>query len=380
MIQQIAGWERELRRVHQRIAPRFLRSELRRRALGYLQGLLSLARCKNGWQLTEEIGEARPDGVQRLLNVANWDAGRVRDDLRSYVVENLASEEAVLIVDETGFLKKGTKSVGVKRQYSGTAGRIENCQVGVFLCYASARGVAFIDRALYLPADWAADAERRSEAGVPEEARFATKPELARRMLARAFDESVSCAWVTGDTIYGKDRKLRMFLEQRQQPFALGVPSNEPLWVDGPNYHQASEIAEALDSKDWRRLSAGNGSKGPRRYDWTLVELWRLQLTEEERAWGHYLLVRRSISDSEERAYYVVFARRAEVSLERLVKVAGKRRQIEQAFEAAKSECGLDEYEVRRWNAWHRHVTLAPLAHACLSVIRKHELEKGALR
>jgi SRSO17 transposase len=379
MMQQIAGWDRELRRLHQRIVPRFRRSEPRGRALGYLRGLLSGAERKNGWQLAEAIGETRPDGVQRLLNAANWDADQVRDDLRSYVVDHLADKEAVLIIDETGYLKKGTKSVGVKRQYSGTAGRIENCQIGVFLCYASSHGAAFIDRALYLPKEWAGNAERRSEAGVPEEVEFATKPQLARQMLGRAFDASVPHRWVLGDAIYGKDRKLRMFLEQRQQPFVLGVPSNEPLWIGGPNYHRASEITEELDPKRWKRLSAGNGSKGPRRYDWALVELWRLQLTPEERQWGHYLLVRRSIGESSELAYYVVFVRRAEANLERLVEVAGKRWQIEQAFEAAKGECGLDEYQVRRWNAWHRHITLALLAHAFLGVVRSRDQEKGAL-
>jgi len=383
MIATIQDWQDELETLHQCLAPRFRRAEPRRRAFGYLKGLLSDARRKNGWQLAEQIGEARPDGVQRLLNAASWDADQVRNDLRSYAVEHLGDEGAVLIVDETGFVKKGTKSVGVKRQYSGTAGRIENCQVGVFLCYASSRGAAFIDRMLYLPKEWAEDAERRSEAGVPEEVRFATKPELARQMLDRAFDASVPCAWVLGDTIYGKDRKLRVFLEQRKQPFVLGIPSNEPLWIDGPNYRLTSELAEEQDSKNWKRLSAGNGSKGERLYDWVRVELWRLQLTPEEWLWGHYLLVRRSISDPEELAYYVVFARRAEAGLERLAKVAGRRWQIEQSFEEAKGECGLDEYEVRRWNAWHRHVTLALLAHALLTVLKsraRKTRKKGALR
>lgn len=376
MIQQITGWDRELRRFHQRIAPRFLRSEPRRRILGYLRGLLSSTSRKNGWQLAEEIGEDRPDGLQRLLNAASWDADEVRDDLRDYLVEQLGDEEAMLVVDETGFLKKGIKSVGIKRQYSGTAGRIENCQIGVFLCYASSHGAAFIGRALYK--EWAADAERRSEAGVPEEVEFATKPELARQMLARAFDANVPCRWVVGDTIYGSDRKLRMFLEEQHRSFVLAVPSNEPLWVGGPTYRQASEIANDLKPTAWRRLSAGAGSKDKRLYDWALMELWRLQLTPEERQWGHYLLVRRSIDDPEEFAYYVIFARRAEADLERFAKVAGSRWQIEQAFEEAKGECGLDEYEVRRWKAWHRHVTLALLAHAFLVVLRSRERKKGA--
>jgi SRSO17 transposase len=371
MLETAKHWEAELRRLHERIAPRFRRSEPRRRALGYLRGLLSPVERKNGWHLAEALGEATPDGVQRLLNAADWDADQVRDDLQVYAKEHLGpDEEAMLIVDETGFLKKGAKSVGVKRQYSGTAGRIENCQVGVFLCYATSQGAALIDRALYLPKDWAEDPERRTEAGVPEALTFQTKPRLAEAMIARALDAGMPSAWVTGDTIYGSDRRLRMFLEQRQQPFVLAVPKNEKLWHGGPDYYAASELAAKVEPEAWRRLSAGEGSKGPRFYDWTLVDLWRLQLSEEERSWGHYLLIRRSVSNPEERAYYVVFAPRKQAKLERLVQVAGARWQIEQAFQAAKGECGLDEYEVRRWEAWHRHVTLAMLAHAFLVAMR----------
>lgn len=380
MLETVKHWEAQLERLHERIAPRFKRSEPRRRAFGYLRGLLSPVERKNGWQLAEALGEATPDGIQRLLNAADWDAEVVRDDLQRYVQDHLGDGEAVLIVDETGFLKKGTKSVGVKRQYSGTAGRIENCQIGVFLCYATSRGAALIDRALYLPQDWASDAERREEAGVPEEIAFQTKPRLAEAMIARALDAGVPSAWVTGDTIYGSDRRLRMFMEQRQQPFVLAVPKNEKLWHGGPDYYTASELAAKVEPKDWHRLSAGEGSKGPRFYDWALVDLWRLQLSEEERSWGHYLLVRRSTSEPEERAYYVVFAPRKQAKLERLVQVAGARWQVEQAFQAAKGECGLDEYEVRRWNAWHRHMTLAMLAHALLVAMRAAEQERPVER
>ena len=373
MIGTVRNWQKELEALHGRIAPRFRRSEPRRRALGYLKGLLSAAQRKNGWQLAEQMGEARPDGVQRLLNAADWDADRVRDDLRHYVMEHLGDEDAVLIVDETGFLKKGMGSVGVKRQYSGTAGRIENCQIGVFLCYGTACGAAVIDRALYVPKEWTEDSERMREAGVPEEVSFKTKPQLAR-------EAEVPCGWVCGDTVYGKDRRLHMFLEEKKQPFVLGVPSNEQLWVGGPTYYRAAEIAANVKPEDWKRLSVGNGSKGPRFYDWALQELWRLQLTEEERQWGHYLLIRRSVSDPEELAFFVVFAPRADAELKKLAEVAGKRWQIEQAFEEAKGECGLDEYEVRKWDAWHRHVTLALLAHAFLAVLKRREQKKGRQR
>jgi len=327
------------------------------------------------------MGESNPDGVQRLLNAADWDADSVRDDLRSYIVQELGREDGVLIVDETGFLKKGDKSVGVKRQYSGTAGRIENSQIGVFLCYASDKGAAFIDRSLYLPKDWVQDKERCQEAGVPESVSFATKPELACHMLVRALDAGVPCGWVTGDEVYGRDRSLRFALEQRGQSFVLAIPKNEPLMFRGPSCHTAESIAAQVSPESWQRHSAGEGAKGPRLYDWCLQPLWRLQLTAEELAWGHYLLARRSVEKPEEIAYYVVFSRRAVARLSVFARVAGIRWQIETGFETAKGLCGLDQYEVRKWDAWHRHITLSLLAHAFLSVMRSKEVEvkKGAM-
>jgi SRSO17 transposase len=379
VVEMIQEWRKELEDLHGRIAHRFARPEPRRRALSYLKGLTGALERKNGWQLAEQAGEATPDGIQRLLNAADWDADLVRDDLRDYALEHFGDEEAVLIVDETGFLKKGNKSVGVQRQYSGTAGRIENCQIGVFLCYASTKGAAFIDRALYLPKEWAKDAECRAEAGVPEEVGFATKPELARRMLERALDASAPAGWVTGDTIYGSDRRLRMFLEGRGQPFVLAVRSAEPLWTEtelGPGQVRADRIAERATPEDWRHLSAGQGAKGPRLYDWALLPLYRLQLTEEEMFWGHWLLVRRGMEEPNELAYYVVFAPKETTTLEEVVRVAGTRWQIESCFESAKDQFGLAEYEVRKWDAWHRHATLALLAHAFVSVVRSKEVLK----
>lgn len=244
--------------MHRRIARRFARPEPRKRALSYLKGLTATVERKNGWQLAEAAGEASPDGMQRLLNAAEWDAEAVRDDLREYVVEHLGDDEGgVLIVDETGFLKKGEKSVGVKRQYTGTAGKTENCQVGVFLCYASNKGAAFIDRALYLPKEWAKDEGRRAEAGIPEQVEFVSKPAIARQMLERAFDAGVRAGWVTGDTIYGSDRRLRMFLEERGQPFVLAVKSDKPLWTfeeRGPGQLRAEKIAEGVKPEEWRRF------------------------------------------------------------------------------------------------------------------------------
>ena len=366
----IAGWDE----IQQRIGPRFARSEQRQRVRRYVDGLLSPVERKNGWQLAEQAGEARPYGMQRLLAGAKWDADAVRDDLRAYVLEHVGDPRAVLVIDETGFLKQGTKSVGVKRQYSGTAGRIENCQIGVFLTYAAPKGHVLLDRELYLPREWADDAERRQEAGVPQQVTFATKPQLARRMLARAFAAGVPATWVTGDSIYGGDRRLRVWLEQQGQPFILAVTSAEPLFAILAGHFgqpRADVIAEQIPSDQWRRLSAGDGAKGPRSYDWARVRLARLQLTAEERRWDHWLLVRRSRHDPTELAYYVVFAP-AGTSLRTLVRVAGQRWRIEQSFELAKGEVGLDHYEVRRWDGWYRHMTLAMFALAYLAVLRAH--------
>jgi len=369
---EVASWTAGWDEIQQRIGPRFARSEQRQRVRRYVDGLLSPVERKNGWQLAEHAGEARPYGMQRVLAGAKWDADAVRDDLRAYVLEHLSDPRAVLVIDETGFLKQGTKSVGVKRQYSGTAGRIENCQIGVFLTYAAPEGHVLLDRELYLPREWADDAERRREAGVPEAVRFATKPQLARRMLERALVAGMPAAWVTGDSVYGGDRRLRVWLEQQGQPFVLAVASDEPLFamLDGRwGQPRADVIADHIPADAWQRLSAGEGAKGPRWYDWARVRLARLQLTADERRWEHWLLVRRSRSDPTDLAYYVVFAP-AGTALQTLARVAGARWRIEQSFELAKGEVGLDEYEVRRWDGWYRHMTLAMFALAYLTVLR----------
>ena len=372
VLDEVAAWGRGLGALHARIGARFRRAEPRRRALAYLRGLTSPVERKNSWQLAEQAGEETPDGMQRLLATADWDADVVRDDLRAYVVEQLGDPGAVFVIDETGFLKKGTKSVGVQRQYSGTAGRIENCQIGVFLAYASPQGRTFLDRELYLPKEWAADEARREEAAVPPSVEFHTKPQLARAMLERALDGRVPAAWVTGDEVYGGDRRLRIWLEERQMAHVLAVKSTEPLWTR-TTWRQvtAKTLAAAIAARDWKRLSAGDGAKGPRVYDWARVPIRALP----EPGWDYWLLVRRSISDPTELAYYVCFCP-AETSLAELVRVAGTRWAIEECFETAKGEVGLDHYEVRRWPGWYRHLTLALLAHAYLTVTRARA-EKG---
>jgi SRSO17 transposase len=292
------------------------------------------------------------------------------------VVEHLGDPRGVLVVDETGFLKKGTKSVGVARQYSGTAGRTENCQVAVFLAYATPRGRAFLDRALYLPATWTEDAARRAGAGVPETVRFATKGALAKRMLQRALAAGVPAAWVVGDTVYGTAADLRPWLETVRHAHVLAVPRAQRVWRADGQATVERAIAE-VPSDRWRCCSAGEGSQGPRWYDWAWVPL----AGAAPAGWGRWLLARRSRTDPAELAYYRVFAPMG-TPLEEVVRAAGSRWAIEEGFERAKGDVGLDQYEVRGWTAWHRHITLALLAHAYLEVTRltatREDGKKGA--
>jgi SRSO17 transposase len=349
-----------------RIAPRFARVEPRRRALAYLRGLLAPLERKNGWQLAEAAGDATPDGMQDFLQRMRWDADEVRDDLRAYVIEHLGEPGGVLVLDETGFLKKGMRSVGVQRQYSGTAGRIENCQIGVFLAYAGSKGQALIDRALYLPEHWAGDAPRRAQAGVPEAVAFATKPQLGRAMLERAFAATVPCAWVVGDSVYGADHRLRRTIERHGCGYVLAVTSAQRLGLK-----PVADWLEDVPARGWRRLSAGDGAKGPRLYDWA----W-LPYAGAPEGWQKGLLIRRKLGQPDHFTFYLTLAPKT-VRLPELVRVAGTRWTVEACFEAAKGEVGLDQYEVRSWTGWHRHVTLAMLAHAYLAVLRRRAASGG---
>src|SRR3954451_9467821 len=357
---EAADWARGLDALVEQIAPRFCRIEARRRDRGYLAGLLCPLERQNGGQLAEHAGDRTPDGVQDFLARMCWDADQVRDDLRAYVVAQLGDADGVLVLDETGFIKKGTKSVGVQRQYSGTAGRIENCQIGVFLGYASQHGHALIDRALYLPEVWANDPARRGAAGVPEETAFATKPRLGRQMLARAFTAGVPCRWVTGDSVYGSDYALRRSIERSGRGYVLAVTRRQLL-----GFKTVSDWLEEVPADAWHRLSAGQGAKGPRLYDWA----WLPQGSDAAGGWQKGLLIRRKLAQPEAFTFYLTLAPEA-AGLADLVRVAGTRWTIEASFEAAKGEVGLDQYEVRSWTGWHRHITLAMLAHAYLAVLR----------
>jgi SRSO17 transposase len=365
----LAAWIAGLDDLFALVAGRFHRVEPRRRARAYVRGLLAPLASKNGWTLAEAAGDATPDGMQRLLNAAAWDADGVRDDVRAYVAAHLGAADGVLVVDETGFLKKGTKSAGVQRQYSGTAGRIENCQLGVFCAYASSKGRALIDRELYLPRSWVADRDRCREAAVPGETEFATKTELARQMLGRALDAGVPAAWVTADEAYGKDYKFRSWLEQRRIGYVVAVACNQV--VPGSTGTSRADVLAVHAPEDaWKRRSCGEGAKGPRLFDWAVASLPCYEDTTPP-GWSRWLLVRRSLTRNSkgehELAYYLCGAP-AGTTDDELIRVAGARWAVEECFQTAKNETGLDHYQVRRYDAWYRHITLAMLAHAYLAV------------
>jgi len=367
----VAGWSSALGEMRGRIAHRFTRSEARERALRYLQGLLQRVERepgtrRGGWgQLAEAIGEADPQGVQRLLNSARWDADLVRDDLRDYVVEHLGDEgSGVLIIDETSFPKKGDKSVGVAPQYAGTFGDTANSQVGVFLAYASNKGAAFIDRALYLPPAWAGDTDRRLEAGVPETIGFATKVELARQLLERAFEAGVPARWVVADSFYGRSHGLRRWLERRGRAYALMIPRTNSVRHGGRRV-RAEQLGQRLSDDSWVSVPAQGAPSGQRPWEWACVEL-----SEDcEAGMRRWLLLRWRPDDPNEVAFYQAYGPR-DTPVGELVRICGSRWRVEECFAEAKGEVGLDQYEVRRWDAWHRYVTLCLLAHAFLVVVR----------
>jgi SRSO17 transposase len=364
-----------------RIESRFSRYEPLRHAGGLMLGMLSGLDRKNCWTIAERRGDLTPDGLQHLLARARWDADAVRDDLRGYVVEAFGELDAVLVVDESGDLKKGEHSVGVQRQYTGTAGRIENAQVAVYLTYAARRGHALIDRALYLPRSWSDDAERCRRAGVPDGVEFATKPAIATAMIAGAVHAGVPAAWVAADEVYGADPLLRKAIRDHGLGYVLQVAANRrvpthagPLRVD--------ELAATLPDASWQRYSAGPGSKGPRYYDWAWIALLpeHDEQPEDDHPHGgaHHLLTRRS-PGSGELAYLRAYSPHR-VPLSTLVRVAGQRWRIEESFQSAKGLIGLDQHQVRRWVSWHRWTTLAMLAHAFLAVATAIERDHTQVR
>jgi SRSO17 transposase len=371
-----------------------VRSEPRDEALKYIRALMGAAARRNGWQLAEAIGDRTPDRVQRLLYSADWSADAARDRLVDFTIERFGDPQGIGVLDETGFLKKGTESVGVQRQYTGTAGKVENCQIGVFLSYTSRRGHVLVDRRLYLPESWCEDPVRRQRAHVPEDVSFQTKPQLALQMLRAAWQQGLPMAWVTGDEVYGDDPVLRDGIAAERHRYVLAVASNTPAWTERPagmeprterehqgnrprqRRHRAPDAPHALTVKDvvtqwpptqWHRLAVHMGEKGPIEHDWACA-----RVIDSRRGFPTddiWLLARRSVSKPSEVAYYLSNAE-VDTSLATLANVASSRYTTEQCYEEAKDDVGLDHYEVRTWPSWHRYITLGMMALAWLASAR----------
>ena len=361
-------WERELSGVVTRMAPLFGRRESKRHAEQYLRGLLSPLARKNGWTIAEYVGEAEPKALQRLLNLSPWDADALLAHNREYAMENLADPAGILVADPTGFAKKGRKSVGVQRQYSGTLGRIDNCQIATFLAYVTPRrDRVLIDCRLYLPeTSWMADPERCAEAGVPPEVAFATRPEQVRQMIEGARAAEVPFAWFTADEEFGQNPGLCAYLENDRLPYVMGIPKNTTFLDTTGNTHEIERYAQRLAPNVWQRRACGIGAKGHRVYDWA-----RVIAAERDRQY----LIRRSL-DNGELAFYRCYNPN-QAGFGEIVQVAGARWPIEECFGSSKNETGLDNYQVRTWNAWHRHIAFSMLAHTFLAITAHRARKSG---
>src|SRR5437868_10611127 len=399
--EELEQWRDEFEAFHARFADLFERSESREQARKYLRGLLTEAERKNSWQVAEAVGDRIPERMERLLYRVPWDADAARDRLQEFVIETCGEPDGIGVVDETGFLKKGKKSVGVARQYTGTAGKRENSQVATVLSYASKDAHVFLDRELYLPEGWAGDRVRRAEAHVPEEVGFATKPQQAVVMLERAWEHGVPMRWVTGDEVYGDAPRLRETIQAHGRFYVLAVSANTRVWTQRPEVEEptdqtggrprlaarvakgapksrmVSEIIANLPTSAWKRLAVVEGEKGMITYDWARVRV--VESREQLPGRDVWLLSRRSLSTPDQLAYYLAYAP-PKTSLETLVRVASSRYTVEQCIEEDKGETGVDEYEVRFWHSWYRHITLSMMAHAWLASIKRQEQEKKALQ
>jgi SRSO17 transposase len=378
--EDLEEWSDDFAAFHARFASIFHRREPREQCIKYLRGLLASVKRKNGWQLAEVVGDKVPDRTQRLLYQDQWDADAARDILQELVKESFGDAEGVGVVDETGFLKKGTHSVGVKRQYSGTAGKVDNCQIGTFLSYATRRGHVLLDRRLYLPEDWSADEPRRAQAKVPEQVRFQTKPEQAAEMLEHAWAQGISMSWVVGDEVYGESPHLRDTIRKHGCGYVLAVKVNTQVWIQhapgvtpAGSLRRVEEVVASWPESRWQRLTVAEGEKGPRVYDWAYQRV-RENREGDFGPWV-WLLARRAVKKATEIAYYLAYAP-PETPLLTLAQVAASRYTVEQCIEEAKGETGLDEYEVRYWHSWYRHITLSMMAHTWLAFVRAKTQEK----
>lgn len=400
-MEALGKWKTDFVAFHSRFAGVFRRKEPRAQAAKYLRGLMAQVQRKNSWQVAEAVGDRIPDATQRLLYRAHWEADAARDVLQQYAIEVFGDEEGIGVVDETGFIKKGTRSVGVKRQYSGTAGKVENCQIGTFLSYVTVKGHVFLDRRLYLPVEWCDDPERRAGAKVPEEVVFQTKPQQAIAMLEHAWQQGVPMRWVTGDEVYGDAPALRDTIARHGRLYVFAVRTHTPVWIERPpiiepqpqergrprtrvrlaeDASPATTVAAVVATwpeQRWQRLTVAEGEKGLITYDWACQRVVESGNGLPGRdAW---LIARRSLNDAQEIAHYLSNGP-ADMRLLKMAEVAAQRYTVEQCIEEAKGETGLDDYEVRHWQSWHRHITLSMMAHTWLAAVRyKAHEEKGGL-
>ena len=373
-METIEKWVEEFNLLTSRVGLRFSHSKTRQCFRAYLQGLLQAVKRKNSWQLAEALEHSTPYRIQQFLYRSQWSADEVRDDLLQYVCQHLAHPEGVLVIDETGFPKKGGHSAGVQPQYCGCPGRVANCQVGVFVTYATPNGHAFVDRDLYLPEKWLADRPRCQAVGIPDEISFSTKPALAQQMLTRVLGSELPVKWVTADSVYGGDCNLTFFLERIPLSYVMAISPKDTVILPSGFPERTSLILADLDNHPeytWVTLSAGAGSKGERLFDWLLLPLFD---NADAPGFKRFLLIRRARSNPDDLTPYHCFAP-ADTSLPELVLIAGTRRQVEQSFEMAKQEVGLADYELRSFHGWYRHITLACLAHAFLAVLRSQGLD-----
>jgi SRSO17 transposase len=396
-LEELNEWGADFLHFCNRFANLFHRKEPRAQAIKYLRGLLSPAKRKNSWQIAEAMGDSTPDATQRLLYKVDWSADAARDQLLQFTIEVFGEEDAIGVVDETGFIKRGEHSVGVKRQYSGTAGKVENCQIGTFLSYATTKGHVFLDRRLYLPEEWCNDSERRERANVPEDVVLQTKPEQAMAMLEHAWQAGVPMRWVAGDEVYGASPNLRDLVDSSGRLYVLAVRTNTPVWTKRPQVVEyvpnkqdpsrtkvrlakgaspavtVKEVVDRWSEQRWQRLAVAEGEKGLIVYDWACQRI----VEARDGLPGHHgwLIARRSISDPTDIAYYLSNAP-IDMPLLKLAQVASTRYTVEQCIEEAKGETGLDEYEVRYWHSWYRHITLSMMAHTWLASVRYQATEK----
>ena len=371
-VEQVQGWDDNFREFFLGFSHRFSRADIRWQAFKYLRGLLAPIERRNGWTIAEQAGDATPDAMQGLMCSPCFDRDAVRDEVRGAVVAALGDPGGVLIADETGFVKKGKASAGVQRQYTGTSGKIDNCQIGVFLAYASRAGRALIDRELYLPKSWTSDRDRCRTAHVPGEVSFATKPEQAQAMLQRAVDAQVPFAWFTADEAYGQNPGLRAWCEHQDIAYVMATRCDDEVPSGLRTTTRVEELIGRVRPGAWKRMSCGDGAHGPRVYDWVSVPI-RTAFPHGRRGW---VLARRNITTGE-LAYYRCFGPRG-TRLRTLVATAGARWAVEESFQTAKNEAGLDQYQVRRYDAWYAHITLALAAAAFLVITRAAETVKGA--